>query len=48
MFLMFHIICTFMKMKEQQNHEIFDYFNENEMVEVTRKIFNDNCAENTS
>lgn len=48
MLLMFHIICTFLKMKEQQNHDFFDYFDETEMIEVTRKIFNDNCAERDS
>lgn len=44
MLIMFQIICTLMKLKEE-NNEYFDSFGEN-VLEVSRKIFNDNCVDN--
>lgn len=44
--LVFTVICTLLKMKEQ-NNEYLDYFSENEMVEVSMKIFNANCVDYT-
>lgn len=44
MLIMFQIICTLMKLKEE-NNEYFDSFGDN-VLEVSRKIFNDNCVDN--
>lgn len=43
MMLVFTVICTLLKMSENNNY--LDYFNDNEMVEVSMKIFNANCAD---
>lgn len=43
--LVFTVICTLLKMKEQQNNDYLDYFSDNEMIEVSMKIFNANCAD---
>lgn len=42
--LVFTVICTLLKIKEQ-NNEYLDYFSENEMIEVSMKIFSANCVE---
>lgn len=42
--LVFTVICTLLKMKEQNNNYL-DYFNDNEMFEVSMKIFNANCVD---
>lgn len=38
------IIYKIIKMKEEEN-DYFYYFNDNDMFEVSLKIFNDNCVE---
>lgn len=45
MMLVFTVICTLLKMKEQ-NDEYLDYFSDNEIIDVSMKIFNANCADN--
>lgn len=42
--LVFTVIYTLLKMKEQ-NNAYLDYFSDNEMIEVSMKIFNANCAD---
>lgn len=42
--LVFTVIFTLLKMKEQ-NNDYLDYFNDNEMFEVSMKIFNANCVD---
>lgn len=42
--LVFTVICTLLKMKEQNNGYL-DYFSDNEMFEVSMKIFNANCVD---
>lgn len=42
--LVFTVICTFLKIKEQ-NNDYIDYFGENEMIELSMKIFNANCVD---
>lgn len=44
MMLVFTVICTLLKMKEQ-NNDYLDYFSDNEMIEVSMKIFNANCVD---
>lgn len=44
MMLVFTVICTLLKMKEQ-NNDYLDYFSDNDMVEVSMKIFNANCVD---
>lgn len=42
--LVFTVICTLLKIKEQ-NIDYLDYFTDNEMIEVSLKIFNANCVD---
>lgn len=42
--LVFTVICTLLKMNNQ-NNEHLDFFSENEIIEVSMKIFNANCVE---
>lgn len=42
--LVLQVICTFLKLKEQ-NNDYIDYFTENDMIELSMKIFNANCVD---
>lgn len=39
--LVFTVICTLLKIKEED----LDYFSDNEMIEVSMKIFSANCVD---